>query len=94
MRSRFRHSLILALVLLLGQWLSFAHEIQHPALDSDVDCQLCVHAQNLASGAAPTASGLPVLAATTEAPLSLAAPAPKARAAAQTRIRGPPSLLV
>jgi hypothetical protein len=55
-RTSIHHSLIFALVLLLGQWLSFAHELQHPSLDSDIDCQLRVHAQNLASGVAPAAA--------------------------------------
>jgi len=92
--TRVHHSLILALVLLLGQWLAFAHEIQHPALDLDLDCQLCVHAQNLGSGAAPAKAALPRLAATTEAPVALVLPAPAARDDAQIRIRGPPALLV
>lgn len=93
-RIRTRHSVLLALALLLGQWLAFAHELQHPALGGDVDCQLCVHAQNLASGAAPASGGLPALKASAEAPQAPDLAPPATRAAALIRIRGPPSTLV
>lgn len=92
MRRLLRHrSLILALALLLGQWLAFAHALQHPALLDDPACALCVHAQSLGSGAlaaAPTAPSLPVA---NERPR-----APRARVLAFVSrsihpIRGPPS---
>lgn len=90
MRIRTHHSLLLALALLLGQWMAFTHELQHPALGGDVDCQLCVHAQNLASGA-PAATATPQFASfTQEAPV---AGGSVAVVAAQRRlhpIRGPP----
>ncbi len=92
-RFRTRHSVLLALALLLGQWLSFAHQLQHPALSGDVDCEFCVHAQNLASGAAAAGSSAPQFAATQEAPGSLAIAAPASRPVALIRIRGPPLTL-
>ncbi|PPE75939.1 hypothetical protein C3942_03395 [Solimonas fluminis] len=90
MRVRTHHSLLLALALLLGQWLAFAHELQHPALGADVDCQLCVHAHNLASGAPAAAAAQAFAQYTQESP---AAATPVAVVAAQRRlhpIRGPP----
>jgi hypothetical protein len=93
-RVQTHHSLLLALALLLGQWLAFAHELQHPALGSDVDCQLCVHAHNLASGA-PAHAATPEFARhAQEAP---PAAAPVVIVAAQRRlhpIRGPPETQV
>lgn len=65
MRVRAHHSLLLILALLAGQWLVLAHELEHPALGGDLDCHLCVHAHNLASGA-PPAIAVPKLAAYTQ----------------------------
>ncbi|WP_162932513.1 hypothetical protein [Solimonas sp. K1W22B-7] len=93
MRLRPRHSILLALALLLGQWLSFAHQLQHPALNGDVDCEFCVHAQNLASGAPAAGSAAPQFAATQEAPGVLAVAVAASRPAALIRIRGPPMTL-
>lgn len=43
---------LIVLALVMGQWLSFWHAFQHPALGAaDQLCQICVHAQGLDSGA-------------------------------------------
>ncbi|MGQ0619051.1 MAG: hypothetical protein ACT4QA_03890 [Panacagrimonas sp.] len=55
MRLRFRHQVIFALALLLGQWLNLAHAYEHPALSADLHCEICLHAQGLDSGAVAAA---------------------------------------
>lgn len=52
MRMRRRLSpLLLGLALLLTQWLSYAHAIEHPALQQDKACAVCILGANLDSGA-------------------------------------------
>lgn len=83
----------LALALLLGHWLSFAHGFQHDVFAPEPTCQVCVHGQALDSA-------LPVLAATAvniraagEAPRI--APSGPVRAAGTVfyRSRAPPTVL-
>lgn len=93
MQTRSRQSLILALALLLGQWLTFAHDWQHPAAAADVNCQICLHAPNLSTGAPPAGGIALALTATTEAPQALAVSGIRPRAVARIRIRGPPANL-
>lgn len=52
MRAPTLHSLLLALVLVLGQWVSFAHAGKHSALSpvADQSCEFCLHAQGLGMG--------------------------------------------
>jgi len=93
MQNRSRQSLILALALLVGQWLVLAHGWEHPALTPDVDCQIHLHAPNLLSGA-PAAGGIVLqLPAIRLAPALPAVAATDSRVAAQPRIRGPPFIL-
>ena len=90
MRVRAHHSLLLALALLVGQWLVLAHELQHPALGGDLDCQLCAHVHNLASGAPPAVAASELAAYAQEIPAAVAA---VVIVTAQHRfqpIRGPP----
>ncbi len=51
---RIRHrlpSLALGLALLLTQWLTFAHALEHPALRTDKACAVCIVGIHLDSGA-------------------------------------------
>ena len=56
MRNRRMPTLLLALALLLTQWLSFAHALEHPALAQDKACSVCVLGMNLDGGAPLPAS--------------------------------------
>jgi hypothetical protein len=56
MRTRRLPSLLLGLALLLTQWLSFAHALEHPALSPDKTCSICVLGLNIDSGAPLPAS--------------------------------------
>ena len=87
-----RH-LLLALVLLLGQWLSAAHAFEHPSLAADHHCHVCSHAQ--AMGAAlPPAPLLPVLAGRYEAPLHVVDTGRRSTRIYRHPIRGPPQPLM
>lgn len=86
--------ILLAVALALGQWLWLAHDFEHPALQTDVACQICAHGQGLDGSALAPSLHLPSPFAISEAPapeVFTAAPlAPRAR----YRIRGPPPNLV
>lgn len=84
-------SLLLALVLLLGQWLAVAHAFEHPALVQDAACQLCVHAQSHAGALLKAAPSSPALPGTTEAPVASCISAPQQTAPTAYDIRGPPA---
>lgn len=61
---------LLALVLILGQWLTVAHSLQHAAPSDDggeLSCALCLHGQRLDHAAAPTVA-TPVVAPAWQAP--------------------------
>ncbi|SEP90164.1 hypothetical protein SAMN04488038_102151 [Solimonas aquatica] len=92
MLRRLRHRpWLLALALMLGQWLVFAHGLQHPALADDPACSLCVHAQQLGSGTLSAAPQLPLLALRQEAP-DVPAALPSSSAVHQVyQARGPPA---
>jgi hypothetical protein len=92
-RPRLRNA-ILGVALLLGQWLTLAHAIEHPALSPEQVCQICLHGQGLDSGAiAPTAVALPEFhAVAVDAPLLVAAV--PLRHTARYRARAPPVVLV
>lgn len=84
-------SLLLALVLLLGQWLTLAHAFEHPALAQDAACQFCVHAQGHEGALLKAVPSSPVLAGTTEAPAAACISAPQQTAPTAYDIRGPPA---
>ncbi|MDD3763250.1 MAG: hypothetical protein PHP86_08185 [Nevskiales bacterium] len=86
-----RSLLILALV--LGQWLVFAHTLQHPSLASELHCQICLHAHGLDSGITSTPDHTVALTGTTEAPPPPVLVAPALRPVRHSPIRGPPSHL-
>ncbi|MEQ1439490.1 hypothetical protein AAG565_09005 [Fontimonas sp. SYSU GA230001] len=93
MRRPLIKNIALILALVISQWLVFAHAVSHPALTLDANCQFCIHAPGLDSGAlAGTPAALPQAAAV-ETPqpavVRAAAIAPQQR----IRIRGPPSIL-
>jgi hypothetical protein len=87
--NRFATVLMLA-GLLAGQWLVVAHAQQHASLAaSDAACQMCLHAQGLDSGVAPTL--LPVVPEiVTAAPIVEDAPSASFSAPRFHPIRAPP----
>jgi hypothetical protein len=88
------HKALLVLALVLGQWLTLAHSFQHAALDpADQQCQLCLHAQGLDSGAAPSLPNLVLLGIAQEAPVSLPAISSPGSAVRYCPIRAPPVLV-
>lgn len=91
MRPTSSRLFLFALVLILGQWLTLAHAVEHPALASggESTCELCLHAHQL-GGALPATSPALVIVSGHE---SFAPPTPRAAhavAAAHYPIRGPP----
>ena len=92
---KLRHLRLAALLtgLLLGQWLVLAHVSQHPALTAnDHSCQICLHAQGLDSGAAPTLATLASLPIAQEAPSATGITFTPTLGASYYPIRGPPLL--
>lgn len=59
MRVRPYKFLVLAMALLLGQWLVLAHGLQHHELAGDPDCSVCEHIHHLGSAAPAVVSALP-----------------------------------
>lgn len=93
MRLRRSHSLLLVLALLLGQWLTFAHGLEHSALSSHVDCVACAHANHLGNGAKPASTALPDFGhLSQEAPQSVLPPLVAVATPRGQPIRGPPGL--
>lgn len=93
MRKPLIKHLALILALVISQWLVFAHAVSHPALALDANCQVCVHASGIDTGAlAHTPATLPQ-AAGVEAPQPLLVGNAVAAARYPTRIRGPPKSL-
>ncbi len=93
MRSKPTRHLLLALVLLLGQWLTAAHAFEHPSLAADHHCHVCSHAQ--ASGAAlPPAPLLLALVGRYEAPSHVFDAAHGSARVYRHPIRGPPQPLM
>ena len=56
MRTRRLPHLLLAFALLLTQWLSFAHALEHPALSQEKACSICALGINIDGGAPLPAS--------------------------------------
>lgn len=93
MRRPLIKNVALILALVISQWLVFAHAVSHPALALDPNCQVCVHASGLDSGAlARTPPALPQAAAI-EAPQPALVRAAVAAPRNHPRIRGPPKSL-
>lgn len=93
MRIKSLHKLLLAAVLVLGQWLTVTHDYQHPALGGDETCQVCLHGPNFQAG--PAAA--PVLASswlTSEVPLVSRIDPVLVHRYTHASIRAPPALLV
>lgn len=93
MKPRRLHPLLLAFALLLTQWLSFAHALEHPALAQDKACAVCAIGINLDGGAPLPASPAVAAAPAHEAPLAVAAVTLVTAPRALPRARGPPQLL-
>lgn len=94
MRLRTPKSLLLALALVLGQWLVLAHAFEHPALQADALCQICAHAQGLDGAALSPALPLPTALAHGEAPAGAATRSTLAAPLAAYDIRGPPAFAI
>ncbi|MFA5939074.1 MAG: hypothetical protein WC809_06935 [Sinimarinibacterium sp.] len=93
MRRPLIKNVALILALVISQWLVFAHAVSHPALALDPNCQVCVHAPGLDTGAlASTPAALPQPAAV-ESPQRAVACITAAAPRNHTRIRGPPKSL-
>lgn len=94
MRAQPLRNVLLALVLVFGQWLNFAHASDHSALSPDSHaCEFCVHAQGLLPGLAdlpPT----PTLCVVHEAPSPTGGDVFSAAAPSYYAIRGPPVFFV
>ena len=95
-RARLNTSLrnaILGVALLLGQWLTVAHAVEHPALSTETVCQICLHGQLDSGALAPRLAALPAFVAVPfEAPVAVAA-VPH-RSPSLYRARAPPVSLV
>lgn len=93
-RSPALRSLLLVLALVAGQWLAFAHGLQHSALTPDADCEQCLQLRQLGHAAPASAPPLALRPPSLEAP---AAPAPLTaarRSFTAYRSRAPPLVLV
>lgn len=93
-RNRHHHrrirGLILGLALLLGQWMSVAHGLDHP-VTGDRLCTICLHAQGLDTGAVPLSWTGTVPVPKAAAPVLARIPsAPRALWRSPVRVRGPP----
>jgi hypothetical protein len=93
MRIRPLHKLLLAAVLVFGQWLAVAHDYQHPALDGNETCQVCVHGPGFQAGPSATPA-LAVPAPTVETRTLSQTTAALARRHTPAAIRAPPVSLV
>ncbi|HUR40946.1 MAG TPA: hypothetical protein VM240_07215 [Verrucomicrobiae bacterium] len=83
---------LLALALLLGQWLTVAHQPDHALQPGGHACAVCVYAQGADTGALPV-SLLPLFSFAAEAPAEATLLARAATFDHQHPIRGPPALL-
>ena len=94
MRSRLPLiSAVLAVALLLGQWLAATHVTDHALQPGGADnCAVCVYAHSAGSGALPS---VPVvaMAVTADTPVATLAANPVSAATRHHPIRGPPALL-
>ena len=84
-------SLLLTLVLLLGQWLALAHAFEHPALAQDTACEFCIHAQGHDGALLSAVPSTPAVPAQSEAPAARMGASPQRPAPASYDIRGPPA---
>jgi hypothetical protein len=94
MRRTLPKLLLLTLALFMGQWLQAVHDVTHPALTTDVHCQICMHAPGINGGALasrPIALALPT---TNEAPVSPEFALPQNLRHAAPNNRGPPATFV
>ncbi|MDB5972143.1 MAG: hypothetical protein JWQ90_4593 [Hydrocarboniphaga sp.] len=89
-RARRLRAALLGCALLLTQWLTFAHAVEHPALSQDKACAVCVMGLNLDGGMPLPA--LPTIAYwfPTELPPPQAAADAASAGLPTARARGPP----
>lgn len=59
MRTPSLRGVLLALVLVFGQWLSYAHAQEESYASAHQNCDYCVHAQGLAAGLLALPASLP-----------------------------------
>ncbi|WP_341921649.1 hypothetical protein [Hydrocarboniphaga effusa] len=93
MRRRLPHCLLL-FALLLTQWLSVAHALEHPALEPEKACAICSFDAGLDSAAPLPAAPVIAHSLSIEAPVAIAATPSAERRRARPRARAPPSILV
>jgi hypothetical protein len=94
MRTRRIPTLLLGLALLLTQWLSFAHALEHPALSADKTCSICALGINIDGGAPLPASPAVAHWHPSEAPSSSLETRVVSATPPTTRARAPPHSLV
>ncbi|WP_428310859.1 hypothetical protein [Hydrocarboniphaga sp.] len=93
MRTRRLPHLLLALALLLTQWLSFAHALEHPALSAEKACSICALGINIDGGAPLPASPAVAHWQPSEAPRSSIDTRVVSAIPPETRARAPPQTL-
>jgi len=86
-------TLLLALVLLLGQWLAVVHAAEHPSasLDHGADCALCLGALKSGDSLPPAAVALPGRGVTAGDRTPVAARSTPSTVSPEPAIRGPPA---
>lgn len=93
LRRRPLLSAVLALTVLVGQWLAAAHDADHALQPGAAHaCAVCAHADGVGAGAVPAAAALQLLSGA-EAPVIRVASSPLAATVRNHPIRGPPALL-
>lgn len=81
---------LLAIALILGQWLALAHASEHVAPTQDPSCEVCVHADRHGSGPALQHPALALATPGCEAPASQPAQPGSSAEGTIGTIRGPP----
>ncbi len=86
-------TVLLALVLLLGQWLAVVHAAEHPSasLDHGADCALCLGALKSGDSLPPAAVALPGRGVTAGDRTPVAAQSTPSTVSPEPAIRGPPA---
>ncbi|WP_043766222.1 hypothetical protein [Algiphilus aromaticivorans] len=83
-------TLLLAMALILSQWLMLGHASEHVVPAEDLSCQICLHAERSGSGPVMQPAQLALAPRSCEAPELEPAPVTPRRDEAICSIRGPP----
>jgi hypothetical protein len=92
MRLTLPRTMLFALALILGQWLTLGHVSEHLALKADkAHSELCLHVHQLGA-AAPMSGAITLSVVTHEMPVATTQPAARSSLLRHYPIRGPPPL--